>query len=333
MKKGIREVEVTIPADYPLKGTLALPSGAEGTVPAILLVAGTGKSDRNGNGGGIDMNIYQELADHLTRLGYATLRYDKRGTHQSEGSYDEAGFWDYVADARACVRLLKSRPEIDASAVAVLGHSEGAMIAPASFAEEPVAGMILLAGTAEDGESMLTSQGKVAIRELEESKGFKGFLIRLLGIPNKARKQNAKLFATIRSSTGPTLKYRGVTLNAKWFREHLAFDVKDSLPSVTCPVLAVTGEKDIQVPPQDVKTIAELVAGEAEWKVIPRMNHILRAYDGTHSMLGVLKEYKTLLNEPIMPELLDTLADWLARHLPAGSPVTEPAAPAERLAE
>jgi pimeloyl-ACP methyl ester carboxylesterase len=81
-----------------------------------------------------------------------------------------------------------------------------------------------------------------------------------------------------------------------------------------CPTLAVTGDRDIQVDPQQVKIMAEKIDGPVEWHIIPEMNHILKQYKGVHTMLGLLKEYKTLLDAPIHPELLTAIASWLRQH-------------------
>lgn len=278
------------------------------------MIAGSGKGDRDGNIKKLKMNLYKDLADFLTEKGFITLRYDKRGTYGSEGNFLEAGLTDLIDDAVDCVNFLKNNPDVDANRVIILGHSEGALIAPAVHEKSAVSGLILLAGAAEPSIDLLPRQNELAYNELNESKGFKGWLIRTLKVTEKARKQNEKIFKKIKESDATVMRVKGVKLNAKWLRETMQYNVVDHLKNVTCPVLAITGEKDLQVPPEHAEKIAEYVQGEAEWHVIPNMNHMLRKYDGEHTMLGLMKEYKAQINEPIDSELLNKMDQWLKKY-------------------
>lgn len=307
-------IEVTIPATYNLAGTLTLPNVRDKKLPAVLMIAGSGKGDRDGNIKKLKMNLYKDLADFLTEKGFITLRYDKRGTYGSEGNFLEAGLTDLIDDAVDCVNFLKNNPNVDANRVIILGHSEGALIAPAVHEKSAVSGLILLAGAAEPSIDLLPRQNELAYNELNESKGFKGWLIRTLKVTEKARKQNEKIFKKIKESDATVMRVKGVKLNAKWLRETMQYNVVDHLKNVTCPVLAITGEKDLQVPPEHAEKIAEYVQGEAEWHVIPNMNHMLRKYDGEHTMLGLMKEYKAQINEPIDSELLNKMDQWLKKY-------------------
>jgi uncharacterized protein len=319
MKFGIQETDVNIEASVRLAGTLATPeiSGTETVVkhPAILIISGTGSSDRNGNGGGMDMNMYKNLSDFLVSIGFATLRYDKRGTHQSEGEFVTAGLWDLVDDAEACLRYLQSHPSLDPQKVFVLGHSEGSVIAPVLESRTPTAGLILLAGFADTGKVMLTSQAEQVMNELEATKGMKGFFMRLLRVVPKARKRNQDTIQQILDSTEPMIKIGPAEVNAKWYREHYAMSVLDYYPQVKCPVLAITGDRDIQVDPQHVHIITELVQGPAEGHIVPEMNHILCRYEGKHTMFGLMSEYQQLIGSPLHPELLHLLESWLHKQL------------------
>lgn len=306
--------EVIIQATYPLSGTLTIPDKSNSTFPAILIITGSGKGDRNGNLKKMKMNIYKDLADFLTLRGFVTLRYDKRGTSQSGGNFLETGLADLIDDAVECIKFLQSHPKVDNNRILILGHSEGALIAPAVFNKIPVSGLVLLAGAAEPSKDLLPRQNELAYAELNRKNGIKGWLIRTLKVTEKARKQNSKILTKIIHSDKAVMRLQGVKLNAKWLREIYAYNVCDYLKEVTCPVLAITGEKDIQVPPEHAKLMAEMVKGEAEWHIIPDMNHIFRKYEGQHTMLGLLKEYKSQLNQPMDKELLDVLGTWLQRN-------------------
>lgn len=307
----MRSEEVKIQSDYLLSGTLTIPKGNEERYPTVLIIAGSGKSDRDGNMKKMNMNLYKDLAEFLSLKGFVTLRYDKRGTYQSEGNFVEAGLTDLIQDAVACVDFLKNHPNVNEEKILILGHSEGALIAPAVHEKAHVSGLILLSGAAEASKDLLPRQSEQAFKELDQSKGLKGWLIRTLNVTNKSRKKNEKIFRKIAESDKAVMRVQGIKLNAKWIRETLEYNVCDHLEKVTCPVLAITGEKDVQVPPEHARKIAELVKGEAEWYIVPDMNHILRKYEGDHTMLGLLKEYKKQLGQPIDKELFDKMEVWL----------------------
>ena len=314
MNESIRNEIVTVRGTFDLAGTLTSPVQGQGQRPAILIIPGTGKSDRDGNSRTLRMNIYKELAEQLSGLGFVTFRYDKRGTHASGGSYVETGFRDLVDDAEACLAYLESREDIDPARILVLGHSEGAMIAPALYAKHLFGGMILLAGMAEPGNEGFTKQGERAIREMESMKGFKGTLLRLLRIPQWARKQTDKTFAKILGSTGDTVRIQGQRINAKWFKEHFAYNVLDDLKKVRCPVLAITGSKDLQVEPEHARVIAETVQGPSEWHIVPDMTHILKKTTEELSMLTLMKTYKRMKEVPLDQEMMNLIAGWLKKY-------------------
>lgn len=308
--------EVTIQGEFELSGTLTIPTATkEEKFPAILIISGSGKGDRDGNIKKMNLNMYKDLADFLTEHGFITLRYDKRGTYRSKGNYLEAGLGDLIQDASDAVRFLQNHQEVDSEKIFILGHSEGALMAPTVHQKTPVAGLILLAGAARPSKALSQFQTDQVYTEMNEARGLKGGLFRLLNIPKKAEKQNNKLLKKIMASDQPVMRVRGVRLNAKWMRETLTYDVGEYLKDVTCPVLAVTGGKDVQVPPEDAEKIAEMVQGEAEYHIIKNMNHILRNFDGNHTLLGLMKEYKSLMKQPIDPDLLDILNTWLKKYV------------------
>ncbi|WP_338451291.1 alpha/beta hydrolase [Niallia oryzisoli] len=303
--------EVTIESQFTLKGTLTTPTDLKERNPAILIIPGTGMTNRDGNDKGININIYKDLADFFTSIGFITFRYDKRGTHESDGDYYTAGVQDLIDDACACVHFLKKDQRVDADSVLILGHSEGALLAPAVHAQEPVAGLILLAGAAEPSKVLLPKQFEMAMKEIKETRGFKGWLFKVLNVAKKAQKQQDAVMAKILNSKEDMLKIKGTKVNAKWMREQYDYNVCEYLEKVTCPTLAITGAKDIQVPPDHAEKIASTVKGESEWHIIHDMNHILRKYPKDHKMLSLMKEYKEMFEQPIDAELLEVMEKWL----------------------
>ncbi len=146
-------------AGVDLAGTLTLPkTGAP--FPAVILIAGSGPFDRDETISG--HKPFLVLADHFTRDGIAVLRYDKRGIGKSTGSADSSTTLDFASDAQAAVQYLKSRKDIDPNRIGLLGHSEGAMIAPYLAVQSPdIKWLVLLGAPATNGEQTLLHQSEL----------------------------------------------------------------------------------------------------------------------------------------------------------------------------
>ena len=139
-----------------LAGTLTLPPG-NGPHPAVVLVSGSGPQDRDETVFG--HRPFLVLADHLTRSGIAVLRYDDRGVAHSTGNIATATTQDFADDAEGAVRYLATLPAIDPEAIGIIGHSEGAIVAPiVANRSDEVAFVVLLAGTGVPGEELLIMQ-------------------------------------------------------------------------------------------------------------------------------------------------------------------------------
>jgi alpha/beta superfamily hydrolase len=219
MSNEFEDEIVIINGRFPLEGTLTVPTLSEKKYPAVLIVPGTGKSNRDGNGVKINLNLYKDLADIITKLDFVTLRYDKRGTHKSKGVFVETGFWDLVDDAESAVQFLKTRPEVDSERIIILGHSEGCMIAPAVNSRLPQAGLILLSGVAESAKIAFPRQMQQALKEIDEMSGFKGKFLRFMIKIQKAEKKQRNFIKKVLESKTPSIKIYGIIpFNAKWFR-------------------------------------------------------------------------------------------------------------------
>ena len=146
------EVELTVEADpaYPLGATLCLPEGGEGLPPVVVLVQGSGSSDRNE---AVLQNApFRDIAHGLAELGVATLRYDKRTFVYPECAGDSGLDIDIrgemLDDVNAAIDLMRTDGRVDGSRIFVLGHSLGGMMVPAIAAENPdLAGAISMAGS------------------------------------------------------------------------------------------------------------------------------------------------------------------------------------------
>lgn len=180
---------VNINGPYTLSGTLTLPDDVGSKHSAILILGGSGNGDRNGNMKKLRTNLYNNLADVLSKNGYMTLRYDKRGVGKSEGCYYETGVSDLIADAISAIRYLKSINNVKIDSIFLLGHSEGALLAPAVYEQENVNGLILLCGSELSGKNLLPQQTQLLIQEINQLTGFKYYLFKILNVQKKVKKQ------------------------------------------------------------------------------------------------------------------------------------------------
>jgi pimeloyl-ACP methyl ester carboxylesterase len=292
-----------------LAGTLRLPA-SDGQWPAVLLIPGSGRVDRNENATKLRINAFRDIAVHLSEQGIATLRYDKRGVGASEGNFWDTGFFDNVTDAGAALGCLKSQKEIRSDKVFLLGHSEGALTATRLAATgADVTGVILLAGPARKGEDVLRWQAQQVIAGM---RGFNKFVINLFHID--VRKAQQKQLDKIKKSTKNWYRVQFIAkLNSKWFREFMAYNPADDLPKIQVPVLALTGSKDIQVDPGDLDLMAGLVKAEFESHILPNITHILRAEPGQPT----LSTYKKQIAQPVDQSVLQTISEWLRRKIAA----------------
>jgi len=304
------ELEVILPSgSLQLAGSLRLP-GAVLPCPAVLLIPGSGQVDRDENAPRAPLNALHEIAVALSDQGIASLRVDKRGVGASAGDYWETGFYDHVTDAAAALDFLRAQPQIRPDKLFLLGHSEGSLIATRLAATgNPVAGVILLAGPAQNGEQVLLWQ---ATQVLKGMRGPNKWLIDLFHIDT--RKAQQKQLDKIKRSTKNSLRIQLVAkLNARWFREFMAYDPSADLPKIQAPVLAITGTKDIQVDPADLDRMAALLHTEFEPHLVPDLTHLLRSEPGQPS----LSTYKRQLTQPLDGRVLQLISEWLVRQIAA----------------
>ncbi|MEH7484936.1 alpha/beta hydrolase [Neobacillus drentensis] len=307
------EKQVEFKSDLILKGTLALPE-KDGKFPAVIMLHGSGPGDRDSNVKGIkNIDVFNTFAKYFSEIGVASLRYDKRGVKESEGSYLECGMWDLVNDAVAGIRFLKNHPQIDNNKIIIMGHSEGCLLAPAVNKIEPVDGIVFLSGAVGSLSEAIDYQLGKFSEEIKMKKGFLGWLLRVLKADQRAVKQNKKTMYKVNRSKKTVMRISMVKINAKWIREHHQYDVGDDLPFVECPVLAITGSKDLQVNPDDAKKIASLVKGPSEYHILEGLNHILRNQEEDLSFLKIKKIYMKNLDKPLDSTLISLVNDWLKR--------------------
>jgi uncharacterized protein len=308
----LTEKEVTIQGSADLKGTLIIPETRFEKAPAILIIGGSGKLDRNGKvNKKLDLKLYGQIAEYLTSLGFINLRYDKRGVGASEGDYLTTGLWDLVDDAQTAIQFLKNLPEVDPDKVIVLGHSEGCTIGTAVAVREELGGLVLLSGAGERVSEAMKRQRDLATDDIINAKGFQGLLLRLLGTHNKVEKQAQKVIEKVLNSSKDVIKVSLIKTNAKWLREHFSYNVREDLAKVTCPVLAITGAIDLQANPDILKDLPLYVKGEGDFHVVENMGHSCKFITHTSTMFTMKKDIIAEAKLPVHPELEKLLENWL----------------------
>jgi pimeloyl-ACP methyl ester carboxylesterase len=316
-----------------LAGTLTLPK-SPGPYPAVLLLSGSGGSDRDQLIWG--HRVFLVVADYLTRQGIAVLRYDDRGVGRSTGDYDKGTFDDFKRDALAGVGYLKTRSEIDVKKIGLLGHSEGAAIGPLVAAESnDVAFTVLMAapGMSDfDGLLKQFTDGYRAKGASQKAITFKASVLRnifytirheddlnaartkIREVLREAKPELAKLSADEKQK----IELESIdTYNFDWmlspgFRSILRYNAKETLMKVKCPVLALHGDRDVQIPKEELKGVeAALIAGgnlQYTIKEFSGLNHLFQT-----AQTGSPSEYAGI-EETVSPTVLNIISDWILKQ-------------------
>jgi hypothetical protein len=315
-------------ANIVLAGTLTLPRTG-GPFPAVLLIPGSGPADRNEEFA--FHRPFAVIADYLTRRGIAVLRVDKRGSGESDGDFTVCSVKEFAGDALAGVKYLSGLPEIDPKRIGLVGHSEGGNVAPMLATEcADVSFAVLLAGTGVNGYDLMVMQdGSEALAAGATEKQaalIRAWSARYYAVVRdtddkaEARKKLQELKSARTPEEREAYKIIGDvgTLNIDTaldpgFREDLRFDPVVYLTKVKCPLLALAGEKDCQVPAEpNAKAFEEAFArgGNKDAKVVklPGLNHLFQ-----HCRTGSEEEYDKI-EETISPDVLKLVGDWIEAH-------------------
>lgn len=326
------EVIITQPGDsISLSGTLTLPDST-GTFPAILLIAGSGPNDRDETLFG--HKPFLVISDYLTRNGFVVLRYDKRGVGKSTGNFDKATIRDFTDDAVMAINYLKQQKEVDAEKIGLLGHSEGGIVAPIVASEEKgIRMMVLLAAPGTTGIEVVLDQNEISMRQ----QGMEPETIEKLQMLNRemfeslltwdgseSQKTTLRdrllhlweqlpLLVTMKMNKESYLRSQFNAMIKPGYRSFLAVDPAKSLEKVSCGVLAINGENDLQVPAVRNLTAIEKALKKAgnqryEIKKYPLLNHLFQ-----ESATGRVDEYGKI-SQTISPEVLSDITNWLKRE-------------------
>jgi pimeloyl-ACP methyl ester carboxylesterase len=319
-----RQEEVTFShGDVTLAGTLTLPLEG-GPFPALLLITGSGSQTRDENVYGF--RIFRVLAEHLTRNGIAVLRYDDRGVGRSTGGTPGSTTRDFADDAAAGVRLLRAHAQINGEQIGLLGHSEGGLVASMVASElEPVAFVILMASPPVSGYEVRLAQMRAEARlegaseaELQQALDLQRramdaalagddmapYVEELVQLAATLGDLSEEDLAAAREQAAAQLE----SIRNPWYLHFLAYDPGPALSSLACPVLAIFGELDVQVPPAFLQEpMASVLAGNpnATVEVVPGANHLFQAANTGH-----YNEYASL-DPAFTPGFLELVTSWI----------------------
>ncbi|CAI8773734.1 alpha/beta hydrolase family protein [Chryseobacterium sp. IT-36CA2] len=312
-----------------LAGTLTLPK-KEGIFPAVILITGSGPQNRNEELAG--HKPFLVLSDYLTKNGIAVLRYDDRGTALSEGNFKSATSVDLASDVESAIAYLKTRKEINPKKIGLIGHSEGGLIAPlVATQSKDVAFIVMLGGPGIPGDKILQIQQRlIAEASGVSNKEIKG-----------TEKVNKKIFDLVKKSSNieqlridlrsnllkflhenPDFKKpdnmtedefihsQVETYATPWMQYFIRYNPVNTLKKVKIPVLALNGEKDLQITPKENLNAIKKALRKARNKNItimelPDLNHLFQEAD-----TGAPQEYQKI-KQTYSPTALKEILHWL----------------------
>ena len=311
-----------IPAGIQLAGTLTVPEGL-GPFPVLVSISGSGSQDRNSTF--FEHKPFWVIADYLARLGIAVLRYDDRGVGGSTNSETEATTANLAGDVQAAVSFLMDHPDIDPNRIGLIGHSEGGIIAPMVATEiDDIAMIVLLAGPGVPGSKILLDQNEDILRAQGASEQYietwLTYLSRVFEILHdypgdaEAKEKIREAFVQTYGQSSPQeLENEAEIWTSAWMRFFMLYDPGPTLAQVTCPILALFCERDIQVNVSQNLPVMEAIlaqAGHTDYLVheLPELNHLFQT-----AQTGVIEEYAQI-EETFSPIALDLIGAWISER-------------------
>jgi pimeloyl-ACP methyl ester carboxylesterase len=326
-----RVEELSFPnGDIVLAGTLTIPEG-EGPFPAVVLISGSGASDRDESTAPLaQIKPFRDIADYLSRNGIAVLRYDDRGVGESEGDAATVSLEILATDASAAVDFLVEREEF--SAIGLIGHSEGGIIAPmVANTNENVAFVIGLGAPAVRMDALLLQQNRrlyaamglsdegveaiVAAQQAAfdavvagDDEALRLSVSQLIDLQVAALPEEERE-ALLAGASSDDLVELGISqYNALMTMGYFDWDVAAVWAEVEEPILAIYGELDVQVDSsQNAPALEEATAANEDVSilVLPTMNHILQEAE-----TGAVQEYASL-EQSVREDVLETISEWI----------------------
>lgn len=302
-----------------LSGTLTLPANyRDGKVPAVVMVTGSGPQNRDEEL--FDHKPFAVIADYLARNGVASLRYDDRGTGESKGDFASSTTYTFKDDARSAIDFLHTMPML--GKVGILGHSEGGTIALMLGADKVPDFIISLAGMAVSGKETILRQNSRHLDSAGLSDNAKANSIAIIGKVLDMCAQQARDgvsapidIDSLVATTGTNIPAPIIaslksaqTVRTPWLDTFLNIDMSTILPHITCPVLALNGDKDTQVDAATNIQAIRKALPQVQTHILPDLNHLLQ-----HATSGEVTEYSEI-RETLSPEVLHLILDFITRQ-------------------
>ena len=319
-------------AKVSLAGTLTLPK-KEGVFPVVILISGSGPQNRDEEL--LGHKPFLVLSDYFTKNGIAVLRYDDRGVGLSIGDFKTATSADFATDVESAITYLKTRKEINKKQIGLVGHSEGGLIAPmVASKSKDVSFIVLLAGTGIQGDKLLLLQQELIAKangasetDIKKSIQTNAKLFEMVVQSN----DNQKLKADLTNQINEIIKndnsaeipngmakdqYIALQVNqiaGPWMEYFMKYNPVPALEKIKCPVLAVNGEKDLQVPPKEnliaIKNALEKGGNKNVTTIeFPNLNHLFQ-----ECQTGSPNEYASI-EQTFSPTALKEITNWIKQQ-------------------
>jgi pimeloyl-ACP methyl ester carboxylesterase len=302
------DAPITIPSNgFSLAGTMSRPAQSSAArLPVVVLVGGSGPADRDNVAFGIP--ILGELAGALADAGFMVIRYDKRGIGQSGGRAEAAALADYAEDVRAVVKVLADRKDVDPKRIAVVGHSEGGLVALIAAAKEKRIGAVgLIATPGVTGSEIVLAQQQRMLNRMTLTPEEKQAKV----------DEQKKIHEAVITGKGLELLPPAVrrTVDNAEFQSLLISDPAKLVAEVKQPMLIVQGELDAQVDPANADKLEAFArkrknAPPVEVVKVPGVNHLLAP-----ATTGDVDEYGTLKDRHVSQAVTEAIATWLKKTL------------------
>jgi uncharacterized protein len=312
-------------------GTLTLPK-KKGNYPVVVLISGSGPQNRDGEL--LGHKPFLVISDYLTKNGIGVLRFDDRGTAKSTGDFSLATSFDFSKDVEAAVAYLLTCKEVNKEQIGLIGHSEGGLIAPMVAARnEAVKFIVLLAAPGQNGDELLLTQqqliGKasgVSEEELKKSSVIIQKVFELIKQSSDPQQLKSDIHSILEESLKNSpeseipngmskddfISVQIQQITSPWMTYFIKSNPTETLKKVTCPVLALNGEKDVQVAPKEnieaiQKALSEAGNSNLTTKIYPNLNHLFQ-----QATTGSPAEY-AIIEETFSEKVLKDMLDWIKK--------------------
>lgn len=267
-----------------LFGTLSMPASPE-KPPVVLIIAGSGPTDRNGNAGMVRTDTYRLLAQALASDGIASVRYDKRGVAESAAaapSEADLRFETYASDAADWIAKLRADARF--GPVGIAGHSEGSLLGMLAAQRTHVDAFISLEGAGFPAATELRRQLAPKLAATPDLAAASERILTALSAGATVADVPQPLIALYRPAVQPYL--------ISWFR----YDPRVEIAKVAAPATIVAGTYDVQVPVEDARALAA-AQPHAKLVIVERMSHVLK--EATDATLA--SQVSTVYADPALP--------------------------------